>query len=93
MKPIRYKNYEIGLSPVSGKYTLSKLGVAVNKVTGENYESIRPISYDLPFDYIIRRIIENEANEKENETLQDLILSYKDILIDVKNYFSNFKTA
>jgi hypothetical protein len=93
MKPIRYKNYEIEFSHISDKYTLSKLGLSVNKKTGEPYETITPIAYDLPFDYIIRRIIENEANEKENETLQDLISSYKDILTDIKSHFSNFKTA
>jgi len=91
MKPIRYKNYEIEMSSVSQQYTLSKIGVAENKKTGENYESKKPISYDMPFDHIIKRIIEMEASEEDNNTLQELIQSYKDVLEDVKRHFINFK--
>lgn len=93
MNPIRYKNYEIEISSVSGQYGLRKLGEAVRKKTGEKYESKSPIAYDVPLDFAIKRIIELEANENDNESLQELITAYKAILLDLKGHFSKLKTV
>ena len=93
MNPVRYKNYEIEISSVSGQYDLRKLGEAVNQKTGEKYESKTSIAYDVPLDYAIERIIKLEVNENDNESLQELLATYKVILEDLKGHFSKLKTA
>ena len=93
MNPVRYKNYEIEISSVSGQYDLRKLGEAINQKTGEKYESRSPIAYDVPLDYAIKRIMELEANENDNESLQELLTTYKVILSDLKGHFSKLKTV
>lgn len=99
MKQFKYKEFLVIPSPISYQFDLweevnyQKIGDGTKeKPNGEMAVRKESHGYDMTFDRCIEKIITIEATKGEDTSeLTSLILSFKEILEDIKQEFSKVK--
>lgn len=102
MGKISYKDYVIEFSNVSLNYCLyrkisyQKIGSGTKeKPNGEFAERLDALAYDMPIEYLIKKIIslETETGTQDVESLESFLKMYNEVWAEIRDFFKSTKTV